>query len=214
MVRALLGDEVLRDAQALGRGELLEAGLPVQAGTEVRGLLDQRVEEPVHQLGRRVEALVEIDRADHRFEGVGEDGRLVPAARALFAPAEPDEGAEFESATHVRQRTRVDHRGPQLGQLAFGQVGVGAVQRVGDHQAEHGVPEELQALVGGQTAVLVRVRTVGQRTHQKGGLERVAEPPFQERVGRGMVRLVVRLAGLRHCASHQPNQTERTWRLL
>ena len=52
VVGAGLGDQVLRNAEPLGRGELLEAGLPVQAGAEVRGLLDQRVEEPVHQLGR------------------------------------------------------------------------------------------------------------------------------------------------------------------
>ena len=204
-----LGDQVLGHAEALGRGELLETGLPVQAGAEVGGLLDQRVEQPVHQFGGRVEALVEIDRADHRFQGVGEDGRLVPAARALFAPAEPDEGAQVEAAADLRQRTRVDHRGPQLGQLAFGQVGVGAVQRVRDHQAEHGVPEELQPLVGGQTAVLVRVGTVGQRTHQKGGLELVPEPPFQKRVGRGRVvrrfrRRSASALGVRHGASHPP----------
>lgn len=192
VVRAGLRDQVLGDAEPFGRGEFLEAGLPVQAGTEVGGLLDQRVEQAVHQFGGRVEALVEIDRADHRFEGVGEDGRLVPAARALFTAAEPDEGAEFEPAAHLRQRTRVDHRGPQLGQLAFGQVGVGAVQRVRDDEAEHGVPEELQPLVRRQTAVLVRVGTVGQCTHQKGGLELIAEPPFQKRVGRGLgVRLLL-----------------------
>ena len=119
-------------------------------------------------------------------------------------------------AAHLGQRARVDHRGPQLGQLAFGQVGVGAVQRVRDHQAEHRVPEELQPLVGGQTAVLVRVRAVGQRTHQKGGLElypsrpsrsvwdeacppdaRVAMPPaYGSRARCGQL--------LAHEASHQP----------
>jgi len=36
-------------------------------------------------------------------------------------------------------------------------------QRTGDDHAEHRVAEELQALVGGQAAVLVRVRPVGQR---------------------------------------------------
>lgn len=190
VVGAGLRDQVLGHAEPLGRGELLETGLPVQAGTEVGGLLDQRVEQAVHQFGGRVEALVEVDRADHRFKGVGEDGCLVPSARAFFTAAEPDEGPQVESATDLRQRTRVDHRGPQLGQLALGQVGVGAVQRVRDDEAEHGVPEELQPLVRRQAAVLVRVGTVGQRSHQKGGLDVVAEPPFQKRVGRGRVRLL------------------------
>src|SRR6478735_8492632 len=207
VVGAGLRDEVLGNSEALARGELLETGLPVQAGSEVGGPVDQRVEEPVDQLRGRAEALVEIDGADHRFKGVGEDGSLVPATRALFTAAEPDEGAEFEAAAHFRKCTRVDHRGPQLGQLAFGQVGVGAVQRVRDHQAENRVPEEFESLVGGQTAVLVCVRTVGQRTHQKGGLEVIPEPPFQKRVGRGCVDVVCLLLGagqLRHRASHQP----------
>ena len=39
---------------------------------------------------------------------------------------------------------------------------MGAVERVGDDEAQHRVAEELQALVGGQTAVLVGVRAVGQ----------------------------------------------------
>ena len=56
VVRAGLGDEVLGDAHRGARGELLQAGLPVQAGAEGRGLLDQRVEEPVDQVGGGVEA--------------------------------------------------------------------------------------------------------------------------------------------------------------
>ena len=39
-----------------------------------------------------------------------------------------------------------------------------AVQRVRHDQAEHGVAEELQPLIGGQAAVLVRVGPVRQRT--------------------------------------------------
>src|SRR5437764_821731 len=36
VVRALLAHHILRDAQAVRRGELLQAGLPVQAGTALR----------------------------------------------------------------------------------------------------------------------------------------------------------------------------------
>ena len=93
-----------------------------------------------------------------------------------------------------------------------------AVERVRDDEAEHGVPEEFEPLVGGQTAVLVRVRAVGQRTHQKGGLEMIPEPPFQKRVGRGRIHQIHRRcrlvassrrgafagSGVRHGASHQP----------
>jgi hypothetical protein len=46
--------------------------------------------------------------------------------------------------------------------LALGQVGVVVVERGGDHDAEHGVAEKLQPLVGGQATVLVGVGAVGQ----------------------------------------------------
>ena len=45
------------------------------------------------------------------------------------------------------------------------------VQRVGDDHAEHRVAEELQTLVGRQTAVLVGIRAVGQRQLKKLGVE-------------------------------------------
>ena len=60
-----------------------------------------------------------------RLDGVGEDRGLVAAAGGLLAAAEPDVLAEPEVAGDVGQRARVDHRGPQLGELALGQVGVG-----------------------------------------------------------------------------------------
>jgi hypothetical protein len=69
--------------------------------------------------------------------------------------------------SHLGECAHVDDGGPQLGQLALGQVGVGPVERVGDDQAEHRVAEELQALVVGQAAVLVRERAVGEGTHEQ-----------------------------------------------
>src|SRR5689334_19554547 len=61
-------------------------------------------------------------------------------------------------------------------------------QRVGDDQAEHGVAEELQALVGGQATVLVRERPVSECA-----LEQIRARCYTERafelgsVGRRMV---------------------------
>src|SRR6478609_6968973 len=50
VVRAGFGDHVLGDAQADGGGELLEAGLPVESGAELRGFRDQRIEQAVDEL--------------------------------------------------------------------------------------------------------------------------------------------------------------------
>src|SRR6476661_7768037 len=50
VVGALVLDDVLGHAEGVLGGELLEAGLPVQAGAESGGVLHQRVEEQVHDV--------------------------------------------------------------------------------------------------------------------------------------------------------------------
>ena len=115
-----------------------------------------------------LEAAAEVDRADHRLDGVGQDRGLVAAAGGLLAAAELDVLAEPDLAGDVGEGAGVDHRGAQLGQPALGQVGVGAVERLGDDDAEHGVAEELQPLVGRQAAVLV-----GERAVRQGALEQL-----------------------------------------
>ena len=117
----------------------------------------------------------------HGLERVGEDRGLVPAAGALLALAEPDVVAQAQPAGDAGQRAHVHHRGAQLGQLPFGQIGIFAEERVGDDQAEHGVAEELQPLVGGQPAVLV-----GERAVRQGALEQLRA----ERHLKGLQQLV------------------------
>jgi hypothetical protein len=56
--------------------------------------------------------------------------------------------AEPERAGNVGESAGVDDGGPKLGQPALGQVRVGQVEGLGDDDAEHGVTEELQPLVG------------------------------------------------------------------
>src|SRR3954447_24079334 len=112
-------DDVLRHPEVVLGAELLEAGLPVQAGAEGRCCLQQRVEEQVHQGAGVVEpaggAAGEVGRPDQRLDGVGEDRRLVVAASRLLALAQPDVGAEADRAGDLGQGPGVDHRGTQLG---------------------------------------------------------------------------------------------------
>jgi hypothetical protein len=155
VIRAALVDVILGYAQHLGRGQLLKRGLPVQARAQPGRARDHRVEQPVHQPVGHVQALVQVDRADDRLEGVREDGRLVPAPGALLALAQAHVGPELEPAGDAGQGPHVDHRGAQLGQLALGQVGILPEEGVRHDQAEHRVAQELQPLVGRQAAVLV-----------------------------------------------------------
>ncbi|MNC99336.1 hypothetical protein D3C83_175960 [compost metagenome] len=48
----------------------------------------------VDELARRLEALVQVDRADHGFERVGEDRQALPPARLHLGMAHEHEPAE------------------------------------------------------------------------------------------------------------------------
>src|SRR6266851_3102598 len=124
VVRPALLDVVLGHAEEPGGGEFLQRGLPVQARAEPRRTGDHRVEQPVHQRPRFGQAQLEVDRADHGLQRVGEDGGLVPATGALLAPAQAHVGSQLELAGHARQGAHVDHGRAQLGQLALRQVGI------------------------------------------------------------------------------------------
>ena len=171
VVGAVVLDDVLGDAEAVLGGQLLQGGLPVQAGAQRGRGLDERVEQQVDDVGRRLEAAAEVHRTDHRLDGVGEDRGLSAAAGRLLAAAELDVVTDTDVPADHGQRAGVDHGGPELGQSTLGQVRVGAVERLGHDDAEHRVAQELQALVGRQSAVLVGVRAVREGALEELGLQ-------------------------------------------
>jgi hypothetical protein len=142
------------------------------------------------QLGGRRPAAVEVDGADDGLHGVGQDRGLLPPAGRGLALAEQQERAQVEAGRHLGEGLGVHQRGPDLGQLAFGQVGVGEEQVVGDHQAQHGVTEELEPLVGRGALGLGAPRPVGQGAGQQLRVGEGPSEPLDERahvsgLGRG-----------------------------
>jgi hypothetical protein len=109
-------------------------------------------------------------RADEGFDGVGENRVLVPAAGQLFALAEQDVLADAVPARDRRQSARVDHGRAHLGQLALRQIRVVVEQRFGGHEAEHGIAEELEALIGGDPTGLEGEGTMRERETKSLGI--------------------------------------------
>jgi hypothetical protein len=130
----------------------------------------------VHQLGTDLDPVFKVDGANERLKGVREDRGLVPASAGFLTAPEEDVLAYTDGARHVRERPHVDDRGAQLGELSLGKIWMPTVQRVGDHQTKNGVTQEFQPLIRRQVAVLVRVRTVGQRPHQQTPVDRDTKP--------------------------------------
>ena len=103
------------------------------------------------------------------LHGVGQDRRLLPPAGQLLALAEQEVLADVELLGHLGQGHRVHDRLADLGEVALGEVRVGAVHVVGDDQAEHGVAEELEALVRRVAGVLRAPRAVHERRREEVG---------------------------------------------
>ncbi len=117
---------------------------------------------------------IQVDGADQRFHGVGENRRLLPTSGLILAFAEQKGVADIELGRQLGQGGRVDHRSPHFGQLSLRHLGIGPVQVVGDDQAEHGVTEELQPLVRAGSGILGAPGPVGQRPGEQVG---VADSP-------------------------------------
>ena len=181
--------DLVRRQRALPlRRQLLQRGLEVAVALAAHVRLHPRTEQALDQLRRDREVAVEVHRPEDRLERVGEDARLVTAARALLPLAEQDEVADPEATGDVGEGVHVHDRRAELRQLALGELRVGAVGHVGHDQPEHGVAEELQALVRDVESLFERERAVRQRRFAEPGVtERYAERAV-ERVDRGRLR--------------------------
>ncbi len=134
-----------------------------------------------------VDAAVEVDGGDHRFEHVGEQGRLGAAAGLGFAPAEQQIVAEAEPPADAGERGGRDERGLGLRLRAFRVVGELAIEQVGDDESEHRVAQELERLVVDDPAarVLGGTRLVRERVFEQAA---VAEHVVQLRLDVAQLR--------------------------
>jgi hypothetical protein len=154
----------------------------VQAGL-LGGPVEGTGEQVVDQAEGGGLAPVEEHGADHGLHGIGQDRLLVGATGGRLATAEAQHVAKADPPTDVGQGAGADDAGADLGQLALGQVGVLAEQAGGDGEAEDGVAEELEPLIGAPLE-LGTPRPVGQRLGQQAGVGEPVSQPLDEG-GRG-----------------------------
>src|SRR4051812_37223143 len=96
MVGAVVDDLVLgKCLEGAGR-ELLQPRLVVLAAGTGGGIGDPIAQQAQHEIRGRLPPPVEIDGADHRLRGVGQDRRLLPSAGRVLALSEPEHLAQAE----------------------------------------------------------------------------------------------------------------------
>ena len=152
-----------------GRGHALRLRPFLQRGLGVEGRRLGPRQPPAPQgqdhAPRDLEPAVQIDGGQHRLHRVAQKRVLAAAARLHLGPAQLQRVAQPDLARDLGAGLAAHQRVVARRKLAFGGVAVGRQQRLGHHEAQNPVAQELQPLVvwaggGGQ-------RSVGERPHQK-----------------------------------------------
>ena len=166
MIRAgLPGKPVLERLLLVFLHDLLQHGLVVLE----RAARDCNVhlvrDKPQHECARRLDAAVQIDRAEQRFGRIRQDRRPLAPAAGLLAVAQPDLLRDAEFPRDLAQRALAHDRRAQLGQVALGQLGIVRKQVIRRDKAQYGIAKELQPLIVVQVAcaMLVGIGRVGHR---------------------------------------------------
>jgi hypothetical protein len=171
VVRAGGSNVVERRNFECSHSEFLEPGLviePTRAMTNRSGHMV--VPKAKHESHGSVYAAIEVDGANHSFECISQNRLLVGSARGAFAVAQPNRVAQIYLTSNLSKGDRVDHASAKLGELTFWELGVMHKNFVCDGQTEHGIAEELKALVRLDMTVLGAPRTVRYRQLQQFGV--------------------------------------------
>ena len=147
-------DGIFGLAALLGLQNFLQCRFVVSNAAAPQHLVTQTgsngIDDLAHDKGtRRLDSGVEIERADHGFDAVGEEGILMAASAAFFSAAEEHVVAEFQPAGHRAQLAAADQFRAQPGQRAFIQFGIAPAQRFSNQQAHDGIAKELKLFVVG-----------------------------------------------------------------
>ena len=109
--------------------------------------LDPREVEAVQDSPDLFEPAIQVDRPEHRFVGIGQDTFLAPTAHLGFGLAHLDVLAQVPFLRGLGASMARYNGALALGKVALRIVGERPVQVLGREHVEHGIPQELQALV-------------------------------------------------------------------
>src|SRR6185295_13171126 len=170
----LAGDAVLGMRLELTLHVFLEHALVIRQIRVAQDLVHLAQQEAFGELPGRLEAAVQVDRADDSFQRVRENRRAIAAARFVLRLAEQDEFAQAHHGGGPGENDAADQQRLHLGQLAFAELGKFVVEELVHREADDRVAEELHALVRLAAPPRARVEIRAVR-HRRVGQRRVFE---------------------------------------
>ncbi len=159
-------------------GAFLQAALGRLQAIGRDGSLDLGTRGPEHERLGSGQSTVEIDGGHDGLEEAGQHRATGPLAGVPCALPQHERLPDAEAPRDAGETARRDDGRAAGGEDALGFIGMPQVEDLGDDEREHGVPEELESLVGldGLLEVLVDVAAVDERdSEERGVVERQAE---------------------------------------
>ncbi len=173
----------------------------LQSGFEIRhrqrtaaafhALQFRRNDAAQNEITRDLQAAVQINRRQNRFERVHQQGGLTTASTFFLAAPQPQIVTKFQLLRHANQMPLADQVRPQLRKLTFAKMWEALKEFFAGHQRQHRIAQKLELLVVADGVLAVarllrflfsRLRTVGDRLlNYRPTPEMVPEPFFQRR---------------------------------
>ncbi len=92
-------------------------------------------------------AAIKEDGAGDSFKSIGEGGIAIPAAVAFLTATHEQKGAEFDVTSHLGEGFTGDELGADLCEQSLVSVFIAVKEHLGEEKLEHGITEELEALI-------------------------------------------------------------------
>jgi hypothetical protein len=142
------GDRRIRGGgTAIGCESFLKRRLSVECTKALRRCVEVWPDQSLDRLERGHSATVEVDRAEHGLECVGQNRVSLPAPSQILATTEQKVLAKANPPSDSGERNSVHDTLAEIGKGPFAEIRKAIEGQVGDHPAKNGVTEKLESFI-------------------------------------------------------------------